>query len=487
MQPEFSGGVSGGHAERDAFVAKINSNGTALVYATYLGGEGVELETHIAVDAAGNAYVTGSTSAEDFPTVRPLQATLGGARDVFVAKLSADGSRLIYSTYLGGGDTDFGKAIAVDLAGAAYVTGMTFSRDFPAQDAFQPACTEPPPHIRPANGFVSKLTPDGTSLAYSTYLGGSSGDSAQDIAVDTLGSAYVTGFTNSGDFPTVNSIQPYAGFDLDDSFVTKFAPDGKSLIYSTHLGGSSVDQGDGIAADVSGAAYVTGHTNSSDFPTVNPLQPRLGGGVDGPEDAFVVKLPPEGGVLAYATYLGGSVADSGLGIAVDAAGSAYVTGLTQSFDFPMVNPLQGVFGGQVDAFVAKISPEGSNLVHSTYLGGSNEDVGEAIALDLAGAVYVTGFTWSANFPTVQPLQASHGGFADAFTAKLTGNDLAAPPGNVDITGGQDRSAGGGSIDALLAILLAQFALARARRLSGAERDNDAAETIAGGGQSRRNM
>jgi hypothetical protein len=413
------------------------------------------------VDSAGNAYIAGKTQSPDFPTVRALQATMRGMSDAFIAKLSADGSQLLYSTYLGGRSDESGTGIAVDAAVAAYVTGVTRSPDFPAVNAFQPVCAG---SVSPENVFVAKLSPDGTGLTYSTYLGGSSSEIAQDIAVDSLGSAYVTGFTSSANFPTVNTIQPYRGFQ--DIFVTKLAPNGKSLIYSTLYGGSTGnDRAGSIAVDMSGAAYVTGETLSSDFPTVNALQPVTRSG----RTAFVVKLAPEGSAPMYATYLGGSGIDTGNEVVVDTAGAAYVTGFTTSRDFPTMNPLQPTHGGgDTDIFVAKLAPDGTALVQSTYLGGINPDQGYSIALDLEGAVYITGFTSSPNFPTAQPLQAtlrSTDYIGDAIIAKFTADSFASTSaGSSNISGRQNgEGKGGGSIDAVLAFLLAQLALARALR------------------------
>jgi hypothetical protein len=395
----------------DAFVAKLTSDGTTLVYATYLGGNAHDSVADIAVDSAGNAYITGQTDSTDFPTVRAVQANNRG-QDAFVAKLSADGSQLIYSTYLGGSSDDGAAAIALDIAGSAYIAGTTISPDFPTENAFQPVCGQPE-----SDGFVVKLSPGGTALAYSTCLGGNSADEVRDIAVDSLGAAYVTGYTSSANFPTVNSLQTLQG--CCDAFVAKLASDGKRLIYSTLLGGSGGERGEGIALDESGAAYVIGGTSSLDFPTVNAVQPVLGSS----PDAFVAKLAPEGGALIYATYLGGNGYDVGASIAVDTAGAAYVTGWTASSDFPTMNSLQS-FSGLFDAFVAKLDSEGTALVYSTYLGGIYNDLGEAIAVDLAGAAYVAGPTQSPDFPTVQPLQATHsGGVLDAFVTKIAGDKL----------------------------------------------------------------
>jgi hypothetical protein len=467
----------------DVFVAKLTADGAALIYATYLGGNRSDgareaLGSDVAVDAAGNAYITGGTASPDFPTVRALQVALKGQTDAFVAKLSADGSQLIYSTFLGGTGGDGGQGIEVDLTGAAYLTGGTGSPDFPTTaDAFQPVCSV----NTGSDAFVAKLTPEGTALAYSTCFGGSADEGGSDIAVDSLGAAYVTGTTGSADFPAVNPAQPFTS--APDAFVAKVAPDGKRLIYSTPLGGSNVDSGYGIAVDMSGGAYVTGQTYSVDFPTVNPLQP-VGGDMCGPfldcSDAFVVKLPPEGGSYVYATYLGGFFSDSGAGIAVDTAGAAYVGGFTDSFDFPFTDPVE--FIGV--AFVAKLVPDGRALAYSTGLGGGSGpfDGGFGIAVDASGSAYVTGVTSSNDFPTVRPLQTTLAGVTDAFVAKLSGDGLACPPEastngepvNDSISGSESGGdSGGGSIDALLAVLLAQLAFAQARRRRIETRDRAA--------------
>ena len=396
-----------------------------LVYSTYLGGDA---GSGIAVDPSGNAYVTGSTSSSNFPTANPFQAVYGGFTDAYVAKLNPDGSALVYSTYLGGRDSDYGYGIAVDSAGNAYVTGYTESTDFPTAHALQDF------RAGELDAFVAKLTPDGSALVYSTYLGGYGGMFEQSygygIAVDASGNAYVTGQTGSPSFPTASPLQAVFGGYLD-AFVAKLNPTGSALVYSTYLGGSDYDNGYGIAVDSAGNAYVTGGTVSTDFPTANPLQAVLGGG----QDVFVAKLNPTGSALVYSTYLGGSDFDRGFGIAADSSGNAYVTGQTNSVDFPTANALQPVYGGGPafdpiemggDVFVAKLNPTGSALAYSTYLGGSNGDEGYGIAVDSAGNAYVTGVTLSTDFPTASPLQAVLWGPNDSFVAKLnpTGSALA---------------------------------------------------------------
>jgi len=365
-----------------------------LSYSTYLGGSFTDLGYHITVDSSGNAYVTGDTLSQNFPTANPFQATNKATPTTsnptaFVAKLNSTGSALVYSTYLGGSNEDVGTGIAVDSSGNAYVTGYTTSTNFPTVNPLQ---------VSNGGGyeaFVSKLNAAGSALVYSTYLGGSGSDAGGGIAVDSSSNAYVTGYTNSTNFPTANPFQASNGGGYD-AFVSKLNAAGSALVYSTYLGGSGSDAGTGIAVDSSSNAYVTGYTNSTNFPTVNPLQVSNGGGYD----AFVSKLNAAGSALTYSTYLGGSNEDVGTGIAVDSSSNAYVTGYTSSTDFPTVSPLQASYGGgNLDAFVAKFDAAGSALIYSTYLGGGGTDRGYGIAIDSSANAYVTGETISNNFPT----------------------------------------------------------------------------------------
>ncbi len=422
----------GSGGSTDVFVAKLGPDGR-LVYASYLGGSGSDGGAGIAIDAAGNAYVKGDTRSMDFPLVKPLQPALRGPVDVFVAKLSADGSQLIYSTYFGGTGGQRGASIAVDGAGNAYVTGYTNSTDFPTANALQNAFAG-----GNADAFVLKLNAGGSALVYSTYLGGGNDrpDMGTAIAADAEGNAYVAGFTNSPDFPTAKPLQPFRG--PTDAFVTKISPNGSALIYSTHLGGRADDEAMGIAVDSAGSAYVTGHTESPDFPTTpgafstscTAIDAKLPvGDICSGGDAFVSKLSPDGSALVYSTYLNGSRFEVGRSIAVDAAGNAYVTGFTSSADFPTVDPVQKRFGGgDYDAFVVKLNPSGSALTYSSYLGGGGEDGGYGVAVDGAGNAYVTGITNSPDFPATgglrhRPARASATA-TSAFIAKIT--DTAAP-------------------------------------------------------------
>ena len=337
-----------------AFVTKLDSTGSALLYSTYLGGSGIDEGFGIAVDTVGNAYVTGVIGSTDFPTTTgAFQSTLGGFSDAFVAKLNptaAGPASLVYSTYLGGSGNDEGRGLAVDAGGNAYVTGRTSSTDFPTTTgAFQTTAGGL------GDAFVTKLDPTGSALLYSTYLGGSGADESFAIAVDPGGNAYVTGFASSTNFPTTTGAFQSALGGFADAFVTKLNSLGSGLVYSTYLGGSEQDQGRGLAVDPGGNAYVTGFTASTNFPTTTgAFQTAFGGFFD----AFVTKLDPLGSALVYSTYLGGSGSDVGFSIAVDAFpnANAYVTGLTDSTNFPTTTGVfQSASGGSSDVFVAKMA------------------------------------------------------------------------------------------------------------------------------------
>jgi hypothetical protein len=386
-----------------------------LSYSTYLGGRGSDRGSAIAVDSSGNVYITGYTSSTNFPTKGPIQPSSAGGADVFVTKLNPTGTALVYSTYLGGSNQDIGNAIAVDSAGNAYVTGSTTSANFPTMSPLQG-------HLNGGeDAFLLKLNPAGTALVYSTYLGGSALDVAYGIAVDGSGNAYVTGTTPSTDFPVTPGAYQTTNPGGNDAFVAKVNSTGSSLVYATYLGGDFGAHGSGIAVDGSGNAYVTGVTDSTNFATAGAYQTVNAGG----NDAFVAKLNSAGSALVYATYLGGSGDDRGLGIAVDGSGNASVTGGTTSTNFPTLNAYQPVYGGNGDAFVTKFNASGSGLLYSTYLGGNasdnwsgGSDNGGAIAVDASGNIYVTGYTFSTNFPILNAFQPTNGGYDDAFVAKI---------------------------------------------------------------------
>jgi beta-propeller repeat-containing protein len=389
-----------------------------LVYSTYLGGANGDIGLGIAVDTAGSAYVTGQTRSTDFPTSTGAHdTTLTGTVDIFVTKLNAAGTGLIYSTYLGGSGSldESSSAIAVDTTGSAYITGFTGSSDFPTTSGAFDTTNGPPP-----DAFVTKLNAAGTGLLYSTYLGGDGQDNGRGIAVDSAGSAYVTGDTASTDFPTSAGAFATTLDGISDAFVTKLNAAGSGLAYSTYLGGGDREIGFDIAVDTAGSAYVTGSTWSTDFPTsAGAFDTTLSGAGD-TADAFVTKLNPAGTGFLYSTYLGGGSHEEGDAIAIDSLGSVYIAGITSSTDFPTSGgAVDTMLGGPQDAFVTKLNTAGSGLVYSTYLGGSGFDSGFGIAVDTAGSAHVTGNTTSADFPTTSgAFDTMLNGFTDAFVTKL---------------------------------------------------------------------
>jgi hypothetical protein len=391
-------------ASQDVFVTKLSPSGNSLVYSTFLGGSGNDKGYAIAVDATGAAYVTGDTLSTNFPALSAFQGLGGGNWDAFVTKLTPAGG-LAYSTYLGGLDLDEATGIAVDGNGAAYVTGYTLSINFPTQGPYQIT------NHGSYDAFVTKLAPAGNALIYSTYLGGTDEDQALGIAVDGTGAAYVTGLTFSSNFPMASAYDSV--YKSGDAFVTKLTPAGNTLAYSTYLGGNFEDAGYAIAVDAAGSAYVTGRTFSTDFPTTAGAYQLTN---HGNTDVFVTKLAAAGNALVYSTYLGGALNEAGWGITVDSAGSAHVTGWTQSTDFPTQSAVQTDQPND-DAFVAKLTPSGTALVYSTYLGGSNNDYAQAIAVDPNGGAYVAGWTDSIDYPTVSPFQGNQTS-TDAFITKL---------------------------------------------------------------------
>ena len=415
----------------DAFVTKLSPDGTTLEYSTYVGGSSFDQGTGIAIDGQGNAYVTGNTGSTDFPTTAGSFDTTKDpqSRDAFVVKLAGDGSHLEYGAYLGGtsGDRsdvfdggDFGEAIAVDEQGAAYVTGATQAADFP---------TTPGALHRTADGtiaqnaFVTKVSPAGSAMAYSTYLPGSSHDAAFGIAVDQGGHAYVTGHTSSADFATTPGAYATQVGGSADVFVAKLSPDGSGLAYSTYIGGVSSEVGAEIDVDRFGSAYVTGRTliheswGGNAYPTTPgayDTTPDVTGNAFN-SDMFVTKLAPDGSALAYSTALGGAGDDRASGIAVDPQGRAHVTGVTDDWQFPVTaDAFDTTYNGGFDVVVARFSADGAQLAYSTFLGGTANDGDDfndhALAVDPSGLVHVGAATKSPNYPTTP------GAYQTAFTA-----------------------------------------------------------------------
>ncbi len=410
--------VSAPFASVSSPATDVTSTGTpALRYSTYLGGSGTDQASSIALDSEGNVYIVGRTYSTDLPTTPgAYDALQNGAYDVFVTKLSPDGGTLLYSTYLGGSNEDIGTGIAVDSAGNACLTGHTYSTNFPTTPGASDTTLN-----GGRDGFVAKLNAAGNDLVYSTYLGGDSWDYGQSIALDDSGSAYVGGFTH-GSFPvTAGAAQTVFG-GMGDGFATKFSPDGRTVLYSTYIGGNSWEGANGIAVDHAGHAYLATGTASTDYPTTPGAYDRIceNCSTNYSGDAAAVKLSADGSQFVYSTLVGGTEAPSGEGfldVAVDSAGNAYFVGLSNETNFPTTpNALQRSLGGGEDVVVVKLNADGSDLLYSTYLGGSGIDRGYGITIDENGNTYVTGRTASTNLPTVNPLQAANAGGYDAFLA-----------------------------------------------------------------------
>jgi uncharacterized repeat protein (TIGR01451 family) len=385
-----------------------------LVYSTYIGGSGDDSGSSIAIDSNGNVYVAGTTASTNFPTHGPAFPSTAGLADIFVTKIDAAGANIVYSTYIGGSGLDRADGIAVDASGNAYVVGRvdSTSANFPTTaGSFGVAYRG-----GDFDGIVFKLNAQGNALVYSGFLGGEENDSTEGVAVDAAGIAYVTGGTKSNAFPTTgNAYQGQRAGDTD-AFLTKINAAGSGFLYSTYVGGSGTDRGSGVVIDGTGVAYIAGYGASPDFPTEDPFQAGFGGGFD----AFIAKFDTNASGInsfVFSTYLGGAGDDKAFGIAADSGvNNLYVTGQTSSNNFPVLNPAQASSGGSFDAFIAKVSNTGTK-VYASYFGGSGDDRATGVAVNSTG-VYLTGFSSSANLPTVSPLQLNNGGAFDAFVAKL---------------------------------------------------------------------
>ncbi|MCQ8893588.1 MAG: PKD domain-containing protein [Methanolinea sp.] len=413
---EFPGGAM------DVFVTKIEPDGLALNYSTYIGGRNDDVGFGITVNESGFAYITGYTISPDYPVLKAFQDNISysgsccSSSDAFISVLAPEGNDLEFSSFLGGNMTDVGRAIALNSTGQAVLTGYTGSWDFP---------TTTGAYDRTLNGtwdaFVTGISYDGSvsTIGFSTFLGGENTDKAFGIALGPNNDIFVTGLTQSMFFPVKLWKQRFLS-GSQDAFVTRLAPDASDIISSTYLGGFNDESGNGIAVDNQTAMYVTGFTRSEDFPVFpkspygTAFQSRLGG----LQDAFLTKFNPGGTSLNFSTYLGGSQVEEGTGIAVDGMGSAYVTGYTDSLNFPVKNAVQSTLNSYTyDAFVSRFYPNGTAVMYSTYLGGRLDDRAMGIAL-LGSNATVAGWTESANFPVKNAIQSGFAGVSDAFVARI---------------------------------------------------------------------
>jgi Beta-propeller repeat len=404
-RPHYGGGV-------DAFVASFLPNGGGMTYCTYLGGSGDDRAFGLAIDSARNVYVTGWTSSTNFPLLGPIQTRLSGTRDAFVTKLNSAGNALVYSTYLGGSGVDAGYAVTLDSTSSAIVVGDTTSTNLPVTNAIQSQLGGG------QDVFLARLAPSGNSLTVMTYLGGNGLDHGSSVNVGPSGAIFVGGYTWSTNFPTVSPYQPKTGGG-QDGFLAKISNTGNILRFSTYLGGSGGSTGapeevNAVAIDTLGNIFVAGVTSSPNFPGVaGGFQSTLNGSTNG----FVARFNVAG-QLVQSTYLGGSANDAINAMTLDFHGSPYVTGTTDSQNFPVQYPLQPGNAGSMDAFVVKMNPTLSAVNFGTYLGGSGSDGGNAIAVDFETSVVVAGQTSSPNLPVAGNLQSYPTEVLSSFISKI---------------------------------------------------------------------
>ena len=418
----------------DIVVTKLNPAGSAVLFSTYLGGTGDDFGRGLALDSQGNILLTGQISSADFPIRNAFQPQYAGNWDAFITKLSNDGATLLYSSYYGGSPTgspsqdpgdDMGLTVEVDGSGRSYISGLTAAVDLPVKSAVQATYGG-----GPYDGFAAKVDTTqvgAASLVYSTFVGGSGEDYAESLNVEASGSAYLTGRTSSPNFVTRNALQAQLAGGYD-AFVTRLSADGSTVLYSSYFGGSGTEKGYDVALDGLGNAFLTGMSLSVNMPTSATAFQRAinGGGAcpngDSAGDAYALKINTNAtgqASLVYSTYLGGGGCDAARGIAVDQSGNAYITGWTDSPNFPLQGAVQPSVGGAEDAFVSVVNASGSALLFSTYLGGSGNDYGRAVWVDGGGNMLLTGSTESANFPGTGGSLFPYRGGGDAFLTKLS--------------------------------------------------------------------
>lgn len=406
----------------DAYVAKFANNGTTLLYAGYIGGEGHDEATDIAVDASGNVYIIGSTRSHHstFPKLVGPDLTYNGSAnedggDAFVAKVNSDGTGLVYAGYIGSNSNDYGYGIAVDAAGSAYVTGYT--------QAHPVTLVEMPLTVGPSltrggedDVFVGKISPNGANFAYLGLVGGSQNDDATTIVVGSDGGAYVTGRTVSTDFPVTAGMSNEQG-DFD-AFVFKVKPDGTALDFSGHIGGTGYESGTSLVLDTAGNIYIGGGTDSTtaSFPAVNSSNFGTVGGV---QDLFLTKLVPNGTATLYRARVSGSGGDGVHDLALDSANRLYFVGQTNSTEatFPETGDLDLTQNGGYDGILGRLSANGTVIDFLGFVGGGNFDAVDGVAVDTAGNIYIVGGTYSSGFPVVAAFDSSYNGSGDGFFAK----------------------------------------------------------------------
>src|SRR3989344_4979276 len=419
--PTVSGYDSSHNGSDDAFVSKLDSTLSSLLASTLIGGNSSDIAWDITLDNSTNVYITGDTYSTDYPTVSGYDSSHNGSDDAFVSKLDSTLSSLSASTFIGGSSTDVSEAITLDSSGNVYITGETSSTDYPTVSGYDSS------HNGDSDAFVSKLDSTLSSLLASTFIGGSMDDASNSIALDSSGNVYITGETISTDYPTVSGYDSSHN-GSDDAFVSKLDSTLSSLLASTFIGGTADEPSFGIALDSSGNVYITGLTTSTDYPTVSGYDSSHNGGYD----AFVSKLDSTLSSLSASTFIGGSSTDVSEAITLDSSGNVYITGETSSTDYPTVSGYDSSHNGSDDAFVSKLDSTLSSLSASTFIGSSDDEQSFAIILDNARNVYITGYTNSTDYPTVSGYDSSHNGGSDVFVSYLdcdlsnTGSECTSP-------------------------------------------------------------
>jgi hypothetical protein len=412
----------------DAYVVKLNSNLSTLLYSTFLGGNKLDADCSIAVDSIGNAYVTGHTASSNYPTTPgAFDTSFNGMDDIFVTKLNSSGSELLFSTFIGGEKYDrvhWGQAIALDSTDNIYITGETHSFNFPTTEgAYDTSIGSNTSY----DVFIVKLNNNGSALIYSTFFGGVYYEGSNSLALDIMGNVYITGYTDAQDFPITTSAYDITPNGDNEIFVAKFNSKGSTLLYSTLLGGNEGDYGWDITVDSIGNAYVTGYTESSNFPTTAGAYNTS---FNGDRDVFIAKFNCKGDTLLYSTFLGGNNGEIGCSIVVDSIGNAHVIGFTYSSNFPITaDAYDTIINGSRDAFIVKMNGIGSTLLYSTFLGGTDSDGGVNMVLNSTWDAYICGGTSSSDFPTTPGAYDTsfNGGMFDIFVAKIIFNQSDYPP------------------------------------------------------------